>query len=299
VREDGVAQDCIREPGAHRELDYSHHFACIDSEGGKAKNVIGVGVEESFHKATHLGEGVGAEDLCHGDFDETVGSSAGFGFGFAESDVGQFGIGEDAGGHLTSGGDAVVAGKVVADDAEVVEGDMGEVRTAGTVSDCPDTGGCGLKFFVDTDVAVGGSLYAGGFEPNVVGVWCAAGGNEEMSAFDDDVCAVLRCAESYGLAGEAFDAVYRCVHAEADVFVFAELVECVGDVGIFAVQETGVVFDDRNAAAEAAHGLSKLEADVAASENEKMLGEMVEFEGFDMRQRMCFDETGSGVDGCT
>ena len=55
-----------------------------------------------------------------------------------------------------------------------------------------------------------------------------------------------------------------------------------GDVVVFTMSEARVAIDDGHAAAEAAHGLGEFETDKTASQDEEMLGDAVEFEGFDV-----------------
>ena len=77
----------------------------------------------------------------------------------------------------------------------------------------------------------------------------------------------------------------RCdgrIEEDLDTFVVEECRDACAYVGIFAMKECGVAFQDGDPATEAAHRLCELEADVAAAENEDVFGERVEFERFDM-----------------
>src|SRR5262249_26484555 len=69
-----------------------------------------------------------------------------------------------------------------------------------------------------------------------------------------------------------------------------------GDVAILAVSQGVVPLDDRNATAEASQGLGHLEPDVAAPQNEEVLGDAVQFEGLDVRHRTRLGEAGDWVD---
>ncbi len=50
-----------------------------------------------------------------------------------------------------------------------------------------------------------------------------------------------------------------------------------GDVGVLAREDLVAAVNDGNAAAEPGEHLAKLEADIAAAENQEMLGDSVEF----------------------
>jgi hypothetical protein len=62
------------------------------------------------------------------------------GLGLAQSHSRQLRVGESAERNLATGGPAVSAGQVVADDAKVIERDMRKLRAPGTFPDCPNAG---------------------------------------------------------------------------------------------------------------------------------------------------------------
>ena len=190
-------------------------------------------------------------------------------------------------------------GEVVADGAEVVEGDVGEVGGPGAVAHGPDAGDGGFEAVVDADVSAWGGLDSGEVEAHVLGVGAAAGGDEEVCAFDDGFAGGLGDVDLDGCSGDAFDAGDGGVGDDVDVFVAEELLKGFGDVRVFPVEEAGIALDDGDAGTETAHGLGELEADVASAGDEEMLGEGVEFEGLDMGERLGFGEAGDGIDGGT
>ena len=55
------------------------------------------------------------------------------------------GIGEEGEGNLSAGGDAVATGEVVAEDAEIVQRNVCELRAPGDFAIGPNPGGCGLE----------------------------------------------------------------------------------------------------------------------------------------------------------
>ena len=76
-----------------------------------------------------------------------------------------------------------------------------------------------------------------------------------------------------------------------------ELLDEFDYVGIFAVNQGWVAFDDGDVGSEAAHGLGELETDEAAAEDEEVFGEGGEFEDFDVSEGGRFGEARDGVDG--
>jgi len=124
MREDGIAQCGVGEPGNHRNLDGRHDFSGLDPEDAEAKDAVAPGVNESFHEAARLRERLGSQDGEQGKFRHAVGDAALFGLGFAEANPGKLRIGKHTEGHLPSGGHAMAAQDVVPHDAEVVFGDV-------------------------------------------------------------------------------------------------------------------------------------------------------------------------------
>ena len=180
VGEDGVAEGGVGEVSGDGELDGGEEFSGGGAETGEAEDLVGVGGDEGFEEAFGLAGGAGAEDGFHGEFEEAVGNAGALGFGFVEADAGEFGVDEEAGGDEAVRCAARFAGEGIADDAEVVEGDVGKVSGAGAIADGEDVGGGGLEVFVDLDVAFGGEGDVGFFEVEVVGVgggrWRRGGG---------------------------------------------------------------------------------------------------------------------------
>ena len=168
-------------------MNDGQEFAGAGAKGGEAEDAI-VGADEDLHEAAGLVEGAGAKGGGHGDLAEAIGCSLLLCFVLAETYVGQFGVGEGYGGDLAVLRGAVCAGQVVADDAEVVEGDVGEVGRTGAVSHGPDAGGGGFEAIVDLEVAGGSSFDAYDVEIHVLRVGRAASGDEDVGALE--LCAI-------------------------------------------------------------------------------------------------------------
>src|SRR3954469_19751598 len=62
MREDRVAQRCIRKSGQHSRLHDRDHFAGLGPQHREAENAVGAGIEEDFHKAPHLAKRARAQD---------------------------------------------------------------------------------------------------------------------------------------------------------------------------------------------------------------------------------------------
>lgn len=167
VREDRVAERGVGQPGGHGDLHGGEEFAGVGAEGGEAEDLVALPLwfDERFHEAARFGKGARPQHRDHREFREAVSDAAFAGFAFAEADAGEFGVGEEAERDLSAGGDAVAAGEVVAEDAEVVERDMREVGTAGAIADGVDVLGRCVQTLVDADVAMSTGCVLGG-RPN-------------------------------------------------------------------------------------------------------------------------------------
>ena len=73
-----------------------------------------------------------------------------------------------------------------------------------------------------------------------------------------------------------------------DAFAGQDLCEVGGNVDIFSGEKMRALLDDSDFAAEAAVRLGEFQSDKAAPENDEMPGDAVQFQGFDMRERICF-----------
>ena len=74
--------------------------------------------------------------------------------------------------------------QIVADDAKVVLGDVGELRAAGAFAHRPNVRCTRLQPLVDTNVATIVEADAGNFETDPAGIGDAAGGDQDVAALD-------------------------------------------------------------------------------------------------------------------
>src|ERR1700733_1132370 len=184
VSDDGVAEGSVGESGDHGYLHSAHDLASANAEDGDTEDAICFGVDECLHEAACLGERDGAEVGGHWDLRQAIRDSVCLGFGFVEANSCQLGVGEDAEWDLTTCGDAIAAGEVVADDAKVIERDVGKFWGAGALADGPDAGRACLEPLVNFDVPVFGEFYARDFEAEARGVGRATSRDENIRAFD-------------------------------------------------------------------------------------------------------------------
>jgi len=122
-----------------------------------------------------------AQHRLHRDFEPAIGNSSRFRFLLAQSDAREFWIGEKAKRNLPARGYVVAASQVVANDAEIVDADVCELRAARHFSDGPDAGRGGLQAVVDLDISAIGEFDAGQFQAESFGVRIAACGNSYMT----------------------------------------------------------------------------------------------------------------------
>jgi hypothetical protein len=78
----------------------------------------------------------------------------------------------------------LASSKVVAHDAEVVEGHVGKLGAAGTLAHRPHSGCAGLQTFIDPNVAALIKLYSRAVEPDALRVRLTAGGHEHVAALE-------------------------------------------------------------------------------------------------------------------
>ena len=66
----------------------------------------------------------------------------------------------------------------------------------------------------------------------------------------------------------------------------------VADILIFSREQAGICIEDRDVATESTHRLRQFNAYVATADYKKMFGNAIEFECFDVGERLCFRKSG-------
>ena len=79
----------------------------------------------------------------------------------------------------------MAAQDIIAHDAEVIEGNMGEMRAASTVTHRPDIGRRCFKALVDLHVTAVGGFHSGLSQANTIRVGRATRRGQKMRAFQD------------------------------------------------------------------------------------------------------------------
>src|ERR1035438_4932211 len=164
----------------HGDLNGGHDLSTVDSENSEAEDAI-VFAYQSFHEPACFRESTRAEIGGRGNFEQAIGDVLFLCFGLAQSDVCHLWISEQGEGNLSASGDAAAAGEVVTEDAEVVEGDVCELRTTGYFAVGPNAGCRGFELFVHLDVATVGQLDSCELEADAVGVRRPPCGDEDSA----------------------------------------------------------------------------------------------------------------------
>src|SRR5690349_8334764 len=92
------------------------------------------------------------------------------------------------------------------------------------------------------------------------------------------------------LSGHAFD---FGVEVNVDAFILKESPKAFAHIQVFARHKMLIAIDHRYAAAEATHCLRQLNPDVSASDHQQVVWDLVEFESFNVRERLSLGEAGS------
>src|SRR5262245_7589033 len=161
--------------------------------------------------------------------------------------------------------------QVAPDDAEVVVGDVSELRAALHVSQRIDIGSARLQATVGFDEALVVQCYAGRSAVQRIGVGSAAGSEEQVRAPDHPLALRGRDSQTDAWSVRGNTPGLGLEHY-FDAVLYQNLPNSVGDVGILIRKKLRVALNYGDLAAEPAKHLSELETDVAATENDQMLG---------------------------
>jgi hypothetical protein len=93
-------------------------------------------------------------------------------------------------------------------------------------------------------------------------------------------------------AGDAFNPSDAGAGQDVDAFSVKELLEGLRDVGIFAMGESRIAFDDGDPRAEAAHRLGKFKTDEPSAHDDQVFRHNLQLQGFHVGERFCLGEAG-------
>ncbi len=248
-----------------------NHLVAGEAQDRRTKDHPGVGVDHHFHEAQALASLHGAPDTAHrASADQYLATGLqGFALrhaGAAEWRVDEHGIGRDAIRHRAR----VVVEEVGSDDLMVVVRRMREGAAAVAIAKRPDARDTGAQLFVDLDIAASVGLDACLVEPKIVGVGHAPDRQQQVRAVD------------FGRTGRAIQADSNMVaipsgakavgiEPDFDALGFQYLPHCLRHILIFALDQARTFFDDGHPGPKAPVHLAKLEADVAAANDDQVL----------------------------
>src|SRR5207249_4574259 len=109
----------------------------------------------------------------------------------AQSDAGEFRISEKAERDLPAGRNMTTTSEVVTNHAEIVNADVGKLRAACYLADCPNAGCRRLKPLIDLHVSALCQLDAGKLQGQPLCVRSAACRNQDMTALQRFLHAIL------------------------------------------------------------------------------------------------------------
>ena len=181
---------------------------------------------------------------------------------------------------------SAAAGEVVKHDAAIVFADVRELRAAGRLASRPDVrGGC-LKALVDADVAARIEFDTCSVAIQPVGVGRSAGRHENVGGFERPARLPRNGPVAVTISPE-WPVTFRTsdLQQDLDALILHQLQKTGRHIGVFPFEEPRAALDDRDAAAEPPHGLGEFQADVAAAEDDEVLGQAFQVQGFDVRHR--------------
>jgi hypothetical protein len=184
MRENGVAEFLIWKLCQHRGLHHGHDLSRLGAEHREAENEVIICADHGFHETLRLVRRLCSQHGAHRQLRDPHRDAVALRVAFAQSHVRERRIGKHAIGHEPIARAALFSGQVVPDDAEVVPGDMSELRAAGAVTHGPHVGRGGLQPLIDANVTASIQHDPGVLEPDPLRVRNASRRDQEMAAVD-------------------------------------------------------------------------------------------------------------------
>src|SRR5262249_27279265 len=116
--------------------------------------------------------------------------------------------------------------------------------------------------------------------------------HQHVAAGDGPLAAGRPQLQADGFAGAAFDPQHVGPDLDVDLFGVENAPDFLRDVRVLPAQELRPALDDGDAAAEATVRLGEFEAHVAATEDDEVLGQAVDLQKLDVRERPGFYQAG-------
>src|SRR5882672_2580259 len=285
MRQNGVSELRIWQPGQHRRLHCRRDLARLGADHGEAEDAIITSGDQRLHEAGSVADRLHPQYLAHRQLRHTRSHALATSVPLAQSNVGQRRVREDAVGDQPIACGAVAAGEILFDDPEVVDGCVRELRATSALSDGPDVGCRRLQPLGDAHVATIVQLDAGLLETDPGGVRRAPHRDEDVAALDPLLPGRGAHCERHVLSGSAVHAERLSRHETFDAFVAENPLHLVRNVAILLAEKLWPMLDDRHAAAEATVRLAEFETDITTAEHDQMWRHVVELQRFDIGKR--------------
>ena len=263
----------IRRLGVHHVQDRVDDLVAADAEDGRAQDPVRLGVHQHLHEALRLALLHGAANARHrprGD----QGRAARFPdllLGHADAGERRVDV-ERVAVDTVRDAARVAVQEVGGDDLVVVVGGVREGAAAVALAQRPHAGDGGLQPVVHGDDAAPVDLDAGGVQAQVVGVRAPSHRQQQVRS---DHARFPGCAVQRGGDRVAVPAHVHALRVQAHVHAlgFQDPGHRRGDVRRFPLDQAVAGVDERDLAAEAAVHLRELQPDVAAADDDQVLGQ--------------------------
>src|SRR5260370_17790941 len=165
---------------------------------------------------------------------------------------------------------ALATGRVVPDDAKVIDRDVGELRAARAFADGPDIGRGRFQPLVHANVSAIVELDAGLLETDAGGVRDATCCNEYVAGLDCPFAGGPTHCHGHFLSTPSVDLEHLGGRQELDAFIAQEALHGIRGVGVLAADDPRSWLDDSDAAAESAIRLGHFDAYISPADHHQL-----------------------------
>src|SRR5258708_7798338 len=246
------------------------------AEKGRAQDLLGVAIDQDLHETFSLALLESAGHVLHGDLTDPGRAAAPWDFRFghpgpARGWVSIGGVGWKGVAHPP----VIAVEQIGGDDLKIVVGGVGEGASPIAIAERPDTRHICAERIIHLDEATRLSAYAGVLQAEIVSIGPAAHRDEQVRS------ANLRAAIGafelhHDVVALLGDAPTPRIQAKIDAFTGEKRRNGLRDILVLTRDEARAYLDDCDLATEASVHLSKLEANVAATEHQQMSGQEID-----------------------
>src|SRR5258708_7831514 len=246
------------------------------AEKGRAQDLLGVAIDQDLHETFSLALLESAGHVLHGDLTDAGAAAAPSAVGFGHPGPAQGRVGREGVGWKAVAPPPVIAVEQIGgDDLKIVVGGVGEGASPIAIAERPDTRHICAERIIHLDEATRLSAYAGVLEAEIVSIGPAADRDEQVRS------ANLRAAIGafelhHDVVALLGDAQTPRIQAKIDAFTGEKRRNGLRDILVLTWDEARAYLDDCDLATEASVHLSKLEANVAATEHKQMPGQEID-----------------------